>query len=146
MQFVKDLMPLNFFTPYNKARQKPADIFTDTHKHLVTEGGEWLNKTSQSCSVVAALIATVTFAKHPPPYQAATIKIMGYQFSKEKRVLLVMFLAILTFCYEERDFNKGLPRMLFTGLTSLFISIASMLISLLDISSSSKMTWEMRRL
>ncbi|KAK2991131.1 hypothetical protein RJ640_029424 [Escallonia rubra] len=42
---------------------------------------------------------------------------------------VVMFLAILTFRYEERDFNKGLPRMLFTGITSLFISIASMLIS-----------------
>ena len=42
---------------------------------------------------------------------------------------LVMFLAILTSRYQEKDFYKDLPRKLLIGLSSLFISIASMLVS-----------------
>uniref|UniRef100_A0A2N9GMH9 PGG domain-containing protein n=1 Tax=Fagus sylvatica TaxID=28930 RepID=A0A2N9GMH9_FAGSY len=42
---------------------------------------------------------------------------------------LVMFLSILTSRYQERDFGMDLPRKLLLGLTSLFVSIASMLIS-----------------
>jgi hypothetical protein len=42
---------------------------------------------------------------------------------------VVMFLAILTSRYQERDFGQDLPRKLLVGLTSLFISIASVLVS-----------------
>ena len=55
-------MPPHFFVKYNKKGQTPKDIFTDTHKDLVKDGSEWLGKTSESCSVVAALIETVAFA------------------------------------------------------------------------------------
>nr|POF21887.1 ankyrin repeat domain-containing protein 6 [Quercus suber] len=46
----------------NKEGMTPEEIFNETHEELVKSGGEWLNKTSESCSVVAALIATVAFA------------------------------------------------------------------------------------
>ena len=62
MQFVKTSMHPHFFTSQNKFRQTPVDIFTETHRDLVKRGGEWLTNTSESCSVVAALIATATFA------------------------------------------------------------------------------------
>ncbi|KAF5956860.1 hypothetical protein HYC85_004085 [Camellia sinensis] len=42
--------------------ETPKDIFTKSHKDLVKQGGEWLTTTSNSCSVVDALIAIVAFA------------------------------------------------------------------------------------
>lgn len=55
-------MPPHFFVKYKQQGPNPEDIFTDTHKDPVKDGSEWLSKTSESCSVVAALIATVAFA------------------------------------------------------------------------------------
>ena len=62
MQFVKKSMPRHFFTRFNDNGKTPKEVFTETHKDLVKEGKEWLTKTSESCSVVAALITTVVFA------------------------------------------------------------------------------------
>ena len=42
---------------------------------------------------------------------------------------LVMFLAILTSRFTEKDFGEILPWKLLLGLTSLFLAIASMLVS-----------------
>ncbi|KAB1215735.1 hypothetical protein CJ030_MR4G020435 [Morella rubra] len=74
-EFVKESMPRHIFSRYNIVGQisRPwsspgilsqtlEDLFTDTHKELVKNGGKWLSKTSESCYVVAALIATVAFA------------------------------------------------------------------------------------
>ena len=62
MQFVKDNMPQHFCYQVNKDNKTPEEIFNETHEDLVTKGGEWLDKTAESCSVVATLIATVAFA------------------------------------------------------------------------------------
>ncbi|CAA3029190.1 Death-associated kinase 1 [Olea europaea subsp. europaea] len=61
-EFVKDSMPLHFFVRHNKESKTARDIFTESHKELVKNGSKWLINTSTSCSVVAALIATVAFA------------------------------------------------------------------------------------
>jgi hypothetical protein len=138
-------MPLHFFSRYNKQRKTPKDLFTDTHRNLVEKGGDWLNKTSESCSVVAALIATVAFAtsstvpggvkqdsgtptlENQPAFNVfAVASLVALCFSV---TAVVMFLAILTSRYQERDFGRDLPTKLLVGLTSLFVSIASMLIS-----------------
>ncbi|EXB86896.1 Serine/threonine-protein phosphatase 6 regulatory ankyrin repeat subunit A [Morus notabilis] len=42
---------------------------------------------------------------------------------------LIMFLAILTSRHQEKDFGKELPRKILLGLTSLFLSIAAMLVT-----------------
>ena len=62
MQFVKKSMEKHLLVHYNKKGQTPKQIFTQTHKALLKDGSEWLTKTSESCSLVAALIATVAFA------------------------------------------------------------------------------------
>lgn len=145
MQFVKNSMPHNFFVRYNNHGQTAKDIFTETHKDLVQGGGEWLTHTSESCSVVAALIATVAFAtsstvpggvnessgtptleKQPAFNAFAIASLIALCFSV---TAVVMFLAILTSRYQEKDFGKILPRRLLVGLTSLFISIAAILVS-----------------
>ncbi|XP_024162289.1 ankyrin-1 [Rosa chinensis] len=144
-EFVKTSMPFHFFVRYNKESQTARDIFTKTHTQIVKDGGNWLINTSQSCSVVATLIATVAFAtastvpggtkedngeptleNHPAFDIFAIASLVALCFSV---TAMVMFLAILTSRYQERDFGKALPRKLLFGLTSLFLSIASILIS-----------------
>ncbi|KAI4301216.1 hypothetical protein L6164_034516 [Bauhinia variegata] len=144
-EFVKDSMPAQFFVRYNNNNKTPKDIFTETHTELVKNGGEWLSKTSESCSVVAALIATVAFATSttvPGGVQESTgtptleSKPAFNVFAISSLVALccsvtsvVMFLSILTSRYQEYDFGSDLPNKLILGLTSLFVSIASMLVS-----------------
>ncbi|WCJ33201.1 Ankyrin-repeat containing protein [Euphorbia peplus] len=144
-KFVKNSMPRHFFVKHNKEGQTPKEIFTATHKELVMQGTEWLTKTSESCSVVAALIATVAFAtsatvpggvdqttgspilENEPGFNVFAIaSLMSLCFSV---TALIFFLTILTSRYQEDDFAIDLPRKLFLGLTSLFTSIASVLLS-----------------
>ncbi|XP_028769659.1 ankyrin repeat-containing protein ITN1 [Neltuma alba] len=144
-KFVNESMPPDFFGRYNRKNETPDVVFTNTHKDLTKTAAEWLNKTSESCSLVAALIATVAFATaatvpggffentgHPiledkPEFQLFAISsliALGFSITA-----MVMFLSILTSRFQERDFDKDLPRKLMIGLTSLFVSIASMLVS-----------------
>ena len=144
-QFVKKSMPPNFFVRYNNERKTAKDIFTETHTDLVKAGGEWLTNTSESCSVVAALIATVAFATSTT-VPGGTNETSGRPTLEDQKAFevfaisslvalcfsvtsVVMFLAILTSRYQEKDFGGDLPRKLLVGLTSLFVSIASMLVS-----------------
>lgn len=145
MQFVKESMPPHFFSPYNKDYNTPRDIFVQTHQNLVKSDGDWLKKTSQSCSLVAALLATAAF------YTSTTVpggvkKCAGSPTLENTEAFnvfamsslialccsissLVLFLSILTSRLKEQDFGKDLPLKLLFGLTSLFVSITSMLLS-----------------
>ncbi|KAL3531305.1 hypothetical protein ACH5RR_010627 [Cinchona calisaya] len=144
-EYVKNSMPHHFFVRFNKEGKTPKEVFTETHKKLVKKGGDWLTNTSESCSVVAALIATVAFAtsatvpggvkqdigtpilENEPAFDCFAISsLIALCFSVTS---VVMFLSILTSRQQERDFGISLPRKLLLGLTSLFVSIASMLIS-----------------
>ncbi|KAK2643951.1 hypothetical protein Ddye_019146 [Dipteronia dyeriana] len=144
-RFVKKSMPLHFFVRCNVKDKTPKEIFTNTHKELIKEGREWLTKTSESCSVVAALIATVAYAtsatipggvrqENGKPFYEDKIQFKIFAISSLVALCfsvtaLVFFLAILTSRYEEDDFAMDLPKKLLLGLTSLFTSIASILIS-----------------
>ncbi|XP_057780910.1 uncharacterized protein LOC130999387 isoform X2 [Salvia miltiorrhiza] len=145
-KFVKDSMPTNFFPRHNNDSETPWDIFNDTHDKLTKEGAQWLVNTSQSCSVVAALIATVAFAtsstvpggvkddnsgtptlQNQPAFSIFAISsLVALCFSV---TAVIMFLAILTSRFQDRDFGADLPRKLLVGLTSLFVSIGAMLLS-----------------
>ncbi|XP_068650679.1 uncharacterized protein [Aristolochia californica] len=144
-KFVKSSMPPHFFMRLNNKDQTAKEIFTETHRELVNEGGEWLNKTSESCSVVAALVATVAFS-------AAVTVPGGVKADRGTPILegklafdifaitslvalcvsvtsLILFLAILTSRHAARDFEWSLPSKLMIGLISLFFSIAAILLS-----------------
>ncbi|KAK1558622.1 hypothetical protein Q3G72_004693 [Acer saccharum] len=145
MQFVKNSKPSSFFIPYNKAGKSPRQVFTETHKELVKSGGDWLTYTSQLCSFVAALIATVAFPKSStvpggikeengmPTLENQTafniFAIASLVALSSSVSAVILFLAILTSRYQEQDFGMDLPRKLLVSLTSLFVSIASMLVS-----------------
>ncbi|KAL4604632.1 hypothetical protein ACB092_10G205000 [Castanea dentata] len=144
-EFVKDNMPQHFCYQVNKDNKTPEEIFNETHEDLVTKGGEWLDKTAESCSVVAALIATVAFATSTAipgdiDIKHGTANLEGQStltiFAISSLIALCFsitalfsFLAILTSRYEQKDFRRDLPKKLLLGLTSLLVSITSMLIS-----------------
>jgi len=109
------------------------------------EGERWMKDTSTSCTVVGALIVTIMFAVAftvPGGYNQNTGIPM---FLNEKSFMLfivfdslslfsattsvLMFLGILTSRYAEEDFLKSLPTKMIIGLSTLFFSIASMMIA-----------------
>ncbi|XP_061374344.1 uncharacterized protein LOC133316591 [Gastrolobium bilobum] len=144
-KLVKNSMPPNFYERYNKNGQTAKQIFIKTHGPLVKEGSKWLTKTSESCSVVAALVATVAFTtstaipggpdqetgipllRGEPPFNVFAIASLVALCSSV--TALILFLSILTSRYQEKDFVVDLPRKLLLGLTTLFTSIASVLVS-----------------
>lgn len=138
-------MPPRLYLRTNKDGETPREMFSHTHKGLVKAGGEWLTSTATSCSVVATLIATVAFASSTtapggtdnktnkpmlggtPTFEMFAISsLIALCFSVTS---LIMFLAILTSRHQEKDFGKELPRKILLGLTSLFLSIAAMLVT-----------------
>ncbi|KAJ6918551.1 hypothetical protein NC651_012718 [Populus alba x Populus x berolinensis] len=129
----------------NINHKTPQALFTDQHKRLVEEGERWMKDTSESCTVVAALISTIMFAAiFTVPggyYQYSGIPIylhgnsfMVFMVSDAMSLFastssLLMFLGILTSRYREEDFLNSLPTKMIVGLSCLFFSIATMMIT-----------------
>ncbi|KAK4281204.1 hypothetical protein QN277_012726 [Acacia crassicarpa] len=144
-EYVRSLSPHHFLSLSNAQDQTPEQIFTKGHEKLVKDSSEWLKDTSESCSVVAALVAGVSFAtssqvpggtngdtgkptlEQQPAFELFAITaLIGLCFSV---TALIMFLSILTSRKLPRDFKRNLPLKILLGLSSLFVSIASMLVS-----------------
>ncbi|KAH7510496.1 hypothetical protein FEM48_ZijujUnG0123900 [Ziziphus jujuba var. spinosa] len=120
----------------NHDEMSAEEIFSSKHAKLLKESTEWLVKTSESCSVVAALIAGVAFATSSSISGGLDEATGKPKLEKESAFqvfsissLVTMFLAILTSRFQARDFLRNLPFKLLAGLTSLFVSIASILVS-----------------
>ncbi|KAI3908906.1 hypothetical protein MKW92_053215 [Papaver armeniacum] len=127
----------------NDQRKTPREVFREEHKALVKEGEAWLKETSQACMVVSTLIATVMFAAvftlpggnnqdTGTPILLKTRSFYIFIIADSLSLFasctsILMFVALLTARYGERDFLKSLPRKLVLGLASLFISIATMM-------------------
>ncbi|XP_058782296.1 uncharacterized protein LOC131656666 isoform X1 [Vicia villosa] len=143
-KYIKELVPEHFNNKFNNEEKTPSDIFKEQHKELLQDSVEWLKDTSESCSVVAALIAGVSFAtsgsvpggnqqtgvpalKGQPAFEVFAISsLIGLYFSVTS---LVMFLSILTSRKEVEEFHQNMPMKLLFGLSSLFVSIVAMLVS-----------------
>ncbi|XP_034700004.1 uncharacterized protein LOC117925188 isoform X2 [Vitis riparia] len=141
-EHVKSSMPPNLML-YNNAGKTAVEIFTNTHEELVEQGGKWLYKTSSSCSVVAALIASVAFTttgnvpggvEKGKPVHGKELAFQVFSISSLISLCcsvtsLVIFLGILTSRYRENEFKTALPTKLLGGLSLLLISIAAILVS-----------------
>ncbi|XP_059635946.1 uncharacterized protein LOC132278151 [Cornus florida] len=46
----------------NNCKKTSAMLFSEEHKDLVSEGEKWMKDTANSCTIAAALIATIVFA------------------------------------------------------------------------------------
>ncbi|KAL5538684.1 hypothetical protein UlMin_043128 [Ulmus minor] len=142
---VENAMPSTLKNFKNKEGKTARELFTETHKDLVIAGEKWMKETASSCTVVAALIITIMFAAAftaPGGYNEDTGLPM-FLNKKSFRVFIIsdalslfssttsalMFLGILTSRYAEDDFLRSLPTKLIIGLSTLFFSIAAMMVS-----------------
>ncbi|KAH7854104.1 hypothetical protein Vadar_010140 [Vaccinium darrowii] len=122
----------------------PAEVFSETHQNLLKDGEKWMKDTATSCTIVAALVATMVFAAaitvpggnnidgHPVLSKQKAFVIFGISdalalFSSITSIL--MFLLILTSRYAEEDFLHTLPSRLVFGLITLFVSILSTMVA-----------------
>ncbi|KAI3838911.1 hypothetical protein MKX03_002687 [Papaver bracteatum] len=125
-------------------------LFTENHRDLMEKGEKWMKDTSGSCMLVGALIATVAFAAaftvpggnvsdnsssnnglpvflNKKSFMVFAITDALALFSSITSVL--MFLAVYTSPYSEEDFLKSLPQKMIIGLGTLFISMATILVT-----------------
>ncbi|XP_037495818.1 uncharacterized protein LOC105650939 isoform X2 [Jatropha curcas] len=129
----------------NKDDENPWQLFTKSHKKLKEDGEKWMKGIAKSSTVVGALIITIMFTT-VFTVPGGNIQETGFPiFLREKafKVFIVadaislfasstsvlMFLGVLTSRYGEEDFLESLPRKMIIGLSTLFFSIAAMMIS-----------------
>ncbi|KAE8706810.1 Ankyrin repeat family protein isoform 3 [Hibiscus syriacus] len=128
----------------NNHFKTPRALFSDHHKKLVEQGEQWTKDTAESCTVVTALIVTIMFSAvftAPGGYDNSGVPIYLNRNSFLVFIIsdalslfssttsLLMFLGILTSRYREEDFLKTVPTKLMVGLSMLFFSLATMMIS-----------------
>ncbi|RWR75613.1 serine/threonine-protein phosphatase 6 regulatory ankyrin repeat subunit B-like protein [Cinnamomum micranthum f. kanehirae] len=143
---IESTMPYKSLARQKNDKGKTAmEVFHEEHKEMVKDGVQWLINTSQSCSVIAALVASVAYASAttvPGGLKEGTaIPLLRGQPAFNVFIIssllalclsvtsLTMFLSILTSRYQTSDFLRNLPRRLILGLSSLFVAIAAMLVS-----------------
>ncbi|KAL0842640.1 hypothetical protein Bca101_015885 [Brassica carinata] len=130
----------------NTEEQTPSEIFTKEHESLRKDAEKWMKDTAMSCSLVAALIVTVTFAAvftvpggtddsakgrpfHLRDRQFVTFVVSDLISCFASCTSVLIFLGILTARYSFEDFLVSLPTKMIAGLSILFVSIAAMLIA-----------------
>ncbi|XP_059631704.1 ankyrin repeat-containing protein NPR4-like [Cornus florida] len=142
---VERMVPSSYILLPNKYGETPSDLFSNYHYNLVKEGEQWMGDTAGSFTIVAALIVTVMFAAaftlpggtdensgNPKFLQRNSFMVFILSdaislFSSVTAVL--MFLSILTSRCTKDDFLNSLPKRLIIGLASLFLSIATMMVT-----------------
>ncbi|GLT41030.1 hypothetical protein SLA2020_151210 [Shorea laevis] len=141
---VESIVPEYYKECKNDFRKTPGEVFTEEHKDLQRKAEDWMKQTAGSYTIVGALIITMMFAaaltipddKNQdtgfPIFSYETLFVMfiisdAVSLSAASTSVLA-FLGILTSRYSEKDFLISLPRRLIIGLSTLFMSIAVMMI------------------
>lgn len=144
----------------NEDGKTPWQLFREEHKPLLEEAKNWMKDTSNSCMLVAALIATVVFAaaitvpggndqtKGFPIYLSdhtfMVFVVADALALFSSMASLLMFLSILTAHYAEEDFLRILPERIILGLAYLFFSIVTTMIAFgaaLDLLVRDRLKW-----
>ncbi|GKV46065.1 hypothetical protein SLEP1_g53077 [Rubroshorea leprosula] len=155
-QAVEGIVPQFYNHQKNHDGETPSEVFVQEHKQLLKDAEEWMQKTAESSTFVGALIITIMFAvaftvpggndqntgfpiflnktavsstvpSPTVPFMVFVVSDAISLFAASSSVL--MFLGILTSRYGYDDFLKSLPVKLIVGISSLFISIAAMMVA-----------------
>ncbi|KAM2203967.1 hypothetical protein ACFX1S_023660 [Malus domestica] len=132
-------------SPFKEDCLTAARVFTRTHKELHEKGEKWMKDTASSYIIVSALIITIMFvAAFTVP--GGNNQETGFPVFLNEKFFMVfmvsdaislfssvtsalMFLCILTSRYAEDYFLKSLPTKMIIGLSTLFISVATMMVA-----------------
>ncbi|KAL5583437.1 hypothetical protein UlMin_015879, partial [Ulmus minor] len=142
---IKSMMPPDSLKMQNVEKKTAQELLDESHKQLRINAEEGMKVTANSGIIVGILVVTIMFAA------AFTVPGGNNQdtglplFLKKKlfkifiisdaislcfsTVSVLMFLAILTSRYAEKDFLKPLPRKMIIALSTLFISLTAMMIA-----------------
>ncbi|KAK9212608.1 hypothetical protein WN943_001990 [Citrus x changshan-huyou] len=142
---VKDIAPPHYAMHRDKNKRMTAnDLFDLTHEDQLRKAQDWIKETSQSCSTLAILIATVVFTaaftvpggtndkgfphflESPLFYVFTVMDVVSLALSLSS---VVMFLSILTSSFDSSDFLSVLPSKLTIGFTLLFFSVLTSMIT-----------------
>ncbi|KAG5235265.1 ankyrin repeat-containing protein [Salix suchowensis] len=157
---VREVIPSHYATLPNGEGKTAGDLFKERHKDQLENARTWIKETTQSCSTVAALVATVVFAAaytvpggsddsgkpnfiDSPYFLVFTVSdVLSLASSLTS---LVVFLSLLTSPFELQDFRVSLPRKLLVGFTFLFFAVITTMLSfgatiLILIQSEKKLT------
>ncbi|XP_022716167.1 uncharacterized protein LOC111275235 [Durio zibethinus] len=141
---VKNQIPSHFTMHCNKENMTADQLFKNMHLEQLKTAQDWVKNTSQSCSTVAVLVATVVFTAaytapggflqngrpillEKPLYSFFTV--MDIAGLASSLTSVVIFLSILTSSLEFEDFLHTLPRNLSLGFTFLFFSVTSTMLT-----------------
>ncbi|KAH7514929.1 hypothetical protein FEM48_Zijuj11G0142300 [Ziziphus jujuba var. spinosa] len=137
---VRKLIPSHYVMNHSKGGQTAQELFEKSHANLLQEAQNWLKRTSESCSVIAVLIATVAFTAvytvpggsnqstglpillHDPFFVVFTVMDVLSLISSLTSV--VMFISIVTSPFRLEDFRQSLPQKLTLAFTFLFLAVA----------------------
>ncbi|KAK3188530.1 hypothetical protein Dsin_028091 [Dipteronia sinensis] len=142
---VEEIMPSYFTQHHDKNNKTAKELFRQKHETQLQEAQKWIKETSQSCSGVAVLVATVVFAAaftvpggnndenglpillHSPFFMFFTV--MDVVSLSCSLTAVVMFLSIITSPFELDNFRLLLPRRLTLGFALLFMSVATTMLA-----------------
>ena len=143
-QRVQKIIPTHYVMHHDKKGMTPHELFETEHAELLEKAQKWIKETSQSCSAVAVLVATVVFAAaytipggndlsgrpnfiNSPFFLFFTV--MDVVSLACSLTSVVMFLSILSSPFEYENFHRSLPRKLGIGFTLLFFSVTTTMLS-----------------
>ena len=143
-QHVRKVIPSHYVELPNDDGKTARELFKDNHERQLQNARTWIKETTQSCSTVAALVATVVFAAaytvpggsdengkpnfiNSPYFVIFTVSDVVSLASS--LTSLVVFLSLLTSPFELQEFHISLPRKLIVGFTFLFFSVITTMLS-----------------
>lgn len=144
VQKVKGLVKSDYVRLFNHKNRTADELFVDNYSKLHEESKEWTKRTSENCSLVGVLIATVAFAAAytvPGGNQSTGIPVVLSQpffvvFTLADIISLtlaltsvVTFLSILTSPFRWEDFKHSLVQKLMMGFTFLILSVTMMMVA-----------------
>ncbi|TXG70473.1 hypothetical protein EZV62_005408 [Acer yangbiense] len=142
---VEKLIPSHYKTHRDNKDKTAMELFKEMHAEQLSNAQRWIKETSQSCSGVAVLVATVVFAAaftvpggtndsngrpillHSPFFLFFTV--MDVVSLSCSLTAVVMFLSVVTSPFELHDFLLSLPRRLTLGFALLFMSVATTMLA-----------------
>ncbi|KAL6269103.1 hypothetical protein ACE6H2_026014 [Prunus campanulata] len=141
---VKKIISPRYIMKHNREEMTAEQLFNSEHAELLQSAQTWIKETAQSCSTVAALVATVVYAAAytaPGGNDSNGVPVLRrssffFTFAVADTVSLisslaslVTFLSILTSPLEYQDFYRSLPFRLRLGFTLLFCSLITTMLT-----------------